>query len=122
MTREEEITKAADVNWMSDDTCLAFEDGAKWADEHPKSPWISVEDELPEGNVEVLGYFGIGVWSDGTKEPVFYLCSRRNGRPFACDEYGFELRGVDLENGDTEMTGPKYWMHIPKISKEGGTK
>ena len=25
----------------------AFEKGAEWADEHPKSPWISVDDDLP---------------------------------------------------------------------------
>ena len=66
MTREEQIKKQADIytddasnytEWSDDggwsdtnDIDLvekAFIEGAKWADEHPKSPWISVEDDLP---------------------------------------------------------------------------
>ena len=26
---------------------MGFEEGTQWADEHPKSPWISVKDDLP---------------------------------------------------------------------------
>lgn len=29
---------------------IGFIEGALWADEHPKSPWISVEERLPETN------------------------------------------------------------------------
>ena len=66
MTREEEIKKQADIytdnasnytawsddgGWsVTDDIDFvekAFIEGAKWADEHPKSPWISVKEELP---------------------------------------------------------------------------
>lgn len=32
----------------------AFEKGAEWADTHPKSPWISVEDDLPCNHEELI--------------------------------------------------------------------
>lgn len=34
----------------------AFEAGAEWADAHPKNPWISVKDRLPEPEEEILLY------------------------------------------------------------------
>lgn len=37
----------------------AFEAGAKWADANPKSPWISVEDDLPCNHEEMVVSSGI---------------------------------------------------------------
>ena len=73
MTREEQIKKQADIytddasnytEWSDDggwsdtnDIDLvekAFIEGAKWADEHTKSPWISVEDDLPCNHEELI--------------------------------------------------------------------
>ena len=72
MTREEQIKKQADIytddasnytEWSDDggwsnsnDIDLvekAFIEGAKWADNNPKSPWISVEDDLPCNHEEL---------------------------------------------------------------------
>ena len=57
MTREEEIINAANElcnSFRGSKTYkLGFEIGAKWADEHPKSPWISVEDDIRE---DIRGY------------------------------------------------------------------
>ena len=62
MTREEEIQEAiktlqvyvcGDNGIFECSECIdsdiqnAFYQGAKWADKHPKSPWISVNDDLP---------------------------------------------------------------------------
>ena len=62
MTREEEIQEAiktlqvyvcGDNGIFECSECIdsdiqnAFYQGAKWADKHPKSPWISVEEDLP---------------------------------------------------------------------------
>lgn len=58
MTREEEALEASkrfalsltDSDLLSlsrDDMCFAFQLGIKWADTHLKSPWISVDDDLP---------------------------------------------------------------------------
>lgn len=53
MTREKEIDVEAthyDYGYYEGDRISAymcFRDGAIWADENPKSPWISVEEDLP---------------------------------------------------------------------------
>ncbi len=46
MTREEQIAIAS-CAYGSRGSSIDFTVGAKWADAHPKSPWISVEDDLP---------------------------------------------------------------------------
>lgn len=69
MTREEEIREAiktlqvyvcGDNGIFECSECIdsdiqnAFYQGVKWADKHPKSPWISVKDDLPCNHVELL--------------------------------------------------------------------
>lgn len=46
MTREEQIAIAS-CAYGSRGSSIDFTVGAKWADSHPKSPWISVKDGLP---------------------------------------------------------------------------
>ena len=58
MTREERAFEASkrfeesltekDISTLSkDDMCFAFQLGVKWADSHPESPLISVNEKLP---------------------------------------------------------------------------
>lgn len=54
MTREEQIYEASieysenEVDKIiSSNSLNSFISGAKWSDNNPKSPWISVEDDLP---------------------------------------------------------------------------
>lgn len=77
MIREEEIIEAGiEYNMQNSPCCIggdnfyeqamkfnrnkSFEAGAKWADEHPESPWISVENDLPCNHDELI-YFGTTV-------------------------------------------------------------
>lgn len=68
MTREEEIRNAIDTIFPIPPSekgrkyeqalmATGFEAGVKWADAHPKSPWISVEDDLP-CNISKIIHFG----------------------------------------------------------------
>lgn len=65
MTRQEEIRNAIDAiipippseNGRKYEQALmatGFEAGVKWADEHPKSPWISVKDDLPCNHKDLM--------------------------------------------------------------------
>ena len=65
MKREEEIRNAIDTiipippseNGRKYEQALmatGFEAGVKWADAHPKSPWISVEEDLPCSHEELM--------------------------------------------------------------------
>lgn len=120
MTREEEIKYASKdyVNYLLDkqeyhnenyteyDIKQAFEKGAQWEDANPKSPWISVEDDLPCNHEELLlstGYHTVSVFT-----------YKKGG---SC--------GIDsmiLRNGKWEWEVWKenylYWMPIPKLPKE----
>lgn len=64
MTREKEIEnkaieKSAEYRFeqlysYNNDVYSGFIQGAQWADENPKSPWISVKDDLPCNHKELL--------------------------------------------------------------------
>lgn len=65
MTREEQIRNAIDTtfpippsekgrNYEQALMATGFEAGVKWADNNPKSPWISVEDDLPCNYEELI--------------------------------------------------------------------
>lgn len=60
MTRQEEINNVS--NQLSESfKCsktfkMGFEAGVQWADANPKSPWISVEDDLPCNHKGLISY------------------------------------------------------------------
>lgn len=63
MDRGQEIEFAADAaidglcgleGFDKTDMCNMFASGVTWADAHPKNPWISVKDKLPEENRKVF--------------------------------------------------------------------
>lgn len=53
MTREEQIAAASYVYGMRGSS-IDFTAGAIWADTNPKSPWISVKDDLPCNHKELI--------------------------------------------------------------------
>lgn len=77
----------------------SFETGAKWADENPKSPWISVNDDLPYNHKELLQ-------SNYTDR---VLVSARNGY----SEVAFMCVIEEAWEWST-LINVKYWMPIPK--------
>lgn len=107
MTREEEILKEA-LKWKCDDNEFiaqtAFEGGAKWADEHPKSPWISVKDKLP-----LLQELSLVVLDDGS------VSTARLTR-FNCEDC-WEVDAIS--NRFLDLDEVIYWMPIPGLP-EGG--
>lgn len=107
MTRAKEITKEAKKfakeidDWeIAEDVQDAFEQGAVWADAHPR--WIAVKDKLPMNSNDVL----------------------------VCDSYGYmrvsyyhKVLGR-WSNCDTYFT-PTHWMPLPPTEgirgNQGGT-
>ena len=115
MTREEEIRNAIDTifpipplrdgrTYEQALMATGFEAGVKWADEHPKSPWISVEDDLPCNHEELLNA------KYETKE-VFILKSIG----FPDVDYMLKVNG---EWTWFTYKSTKFWMPIPKLPKE----
>lgn len=95
MTREEEIKNGAiKSTYISTNEYYGFIDGAHWADEHPKSPWISVKESLPKSfvNVVILGEI---------------------------DRYSRDI-AIDYVNSSGEWDhyiNVDYWMPIPELPK-----
>ena len=91
----------------------AFIEGAKWADNNPKSSWISVKDDLPYKHKELLDEF-----IDGTTKCVFVLNK-------IYDIYNNYMECIDgiwkwkwNDNDKSNDYPVLYWMPIPKIDKK----
>lgn len=63
MNREEEIKAAnpyGNSSSFASGKMIGFTIGAEWADAHPKNPWISVKEQLPEEGQKFC--FGDVLW------------------------------------------------------------
>ena len=107
MTREEKLEKYLDYQYMYENGDPSYIHGIKvgvsWADENPKSPWISVEDRLPEPEKEVIILNGrkqidIDHLTDDGEGGYYWW---KSDDIICCD--------------DDEIT---HWMPIPELPKE----
>ena len=115
MIREKEINIAAskyiEDNSLGGEVRISshkdsFIEGAEWADNNPKNPWISVEDDLPFNHKELL---------DSSKRMTFQVFIRYDD-----DRYGFSCMAKILDewkwlNNWNKIT---HWMNVPEIPKE----
>ena len=125
MTREEQIKKQVDIytddasnytewsdgGWDTNDIDLvekAFIEGAKWADNNPKSPWISVNDDLPCNNQNDI-HFGFTnyVLAIDEDKNIFIAFMRKDKNNIwvwsSDDDYDLSYRIIT------------HWMPIPKL-------
>lgn len=109
MTREKEISKAAQNYIVTDETCgvrkQAFMDGADWADEHPVSPWHSVKD----------GDFPLKAKNNNRIEFSVEVLVRldKNRLAFGRYDYTYNSWYVGLQR-----VYPTHWMEIPELQAE----
>lgn len=124
MTREEQIRSAAYEASMTEETIvreevikdgvqvgykdiklrdsdrpiarLFFRKGVEWADANPKSPWISVEERLPDDGVLVIVAYRWILGEILYASDVFYI------------DYGWE-----------DYDDVVAWMPIPELPKDG---
>ena len=78
-----------------------FTAGVKWADEHPKSPWISVKDDLPCNHEELL--------NPDDKRNTSYVVAIIHGYVIMSRMY--KLNGKWYWENDE----PTHWFPIPKL-------
>ena len=108
MTREEKIDliKMAYDEDLRYDPRICFEEGIEWADANPKSPWISVKDDLPCNNTNNIhfGFTNNVLATDG--ENIFTMYMKKCN-----DKWIWCVDNVDLSHSIT------HWMTIPKLPK-----
>ena len=126
MTREEEIKCASKdyVNYLLDkqeyhneiyteyDIQQAFEKGAQWADDNPKSPWISVNDDLPN-NPKYLKQPDFSSWVIAVTENTEVIPAQMiimNGKWIWHSHFNWKHEDIT------------HWMFIPKLPKEEEAK
>ena len=118
MTREEQIRNAIDTIFPIPPSekgrkyeqalmATGFEAGVKWADSNPKSPWISVDEDLPCNHEELIFLGGL---IDGS-ETIEVFVRYESGDIWS--DYMF------YENGKWKWNDgePDYWMIPPKLPK-----
>ena len=108
MTREEQINKEAyRQQELVNIDAESFIEGAMWADKHPKSQWVSVEDDLPCNHEELIYYH-----NNNARTINVLVCYKGN-------IYGIEymFNSTKMEWNWSDST-PCYWMPIPKPPKK----
>lgn len=126
MTREEEIWNAINnlqIGAYNEDDQLdndeydgndlqnAFYTGAKWADNHPKSPWISVKDDLPYRHFELLE----PIPTENFKgETISVLVIDNKGYSW----FDYMVLYKNIWKWKYLESEPSYWMPIPELPKE----
>lgn len=112
MTREEKISKAAYSQYCNSESicfnlmCDSFKQGAEWADEHPKSPWISAKEDLPCNHEELIN-------PNFKKETLLVLAITPSG--YAFFDY-MVYTNVWFWNNRNYCHA--YWFPIPELPKE----
>ena len=109
MTREEELQKAAVSFCDKTNPQLlvgdySFIQGAKWADNNPKSPWISTEKDLPCNHPELI--------SPDDKRDTKYVVAMIHGHIVLSRMYKLDGKW-HWENDE-----PTHWFPIPEPPKE----
>lgn len=114
MTREEQIAVAS-CAYGARGSSIDFIAGAKWADNHPKSPWISVEEDLPCNHKELIttdGYFKKETMPVITVDKCGII---EDNYMILCDDGKWVWKYGALP---CCCAVPYYWMLIPKLPKE----
>ena len=137
MTRDEEIRNAIDTTFPIPPSekgrtyeqalmATGFENGVKWADTHPKSPWINYKEEKPPFGVEVIAYHHKWVDEDfnpnGTR--IGFLSDEGFTSAFWWDYQDcYETiskqhceSNKDFYASHIENTEPEFWLPMPKFS------
>ena len=125
MTREEEINIAAsryiEENTINGYVAISdhkdsFIEGAEWADSNPKSPWISVDKDLPCNHEELIEnenytkkVLVVLAWHDDPSKKHIEICDM-------CNRIG--SFNTDWYWRNTAYYHAVYWKPLPELPKE----
>ena len=129
MTRKEEIRKASiEYTMRNAPICIggdafsekidelnrnhAFEEGAKWADNHPKLTWISVKDDLPYKHQELIAN---NIHPFLTIKVLIKTKVRVHTAFMIKDIINDKWIWYDYGKDENQIT---HWMSIPKLPKD----
>ena len=114
-TRQQEVNNAKNAFYerIFDESVYydpkdCFEEGVEWADSHPKSPWISVKQDLPCNHSELISPNESREGLTVTEYVVAAICG-----------YKVLSRMYELDGKwQWETDEPTHWFAIPDPPKE----
>ena len=109
MTREEQI-EITSLAYGCVGSGIDFEAGAKWADANPKSPWISVKDDLPCNHKEMIKV--VVENADTYTDRVLAMTSEG----MVTIAYMYKIDSWLWHWSETDRI--THWMAIPKLEEE----
>ena len=109
MTREDQIAIAS-CAYGSRGSSIDFEAGAKWADANPKSPWISVEKDLPCNHEDMVKVSIEGVELNTDR----VLVTLDDGTT----DISYMFKPIPHSWRWNEVLTITHWMPIPKLEEE----
>lgn len=121
MTRDEQIRNAAKEVKATLEKHLAhlnvddFRIGAKWADENPANPWISVEERLPDNNQVVLAHHEIIIDGGGEHKEDENVTIQMYVGKWITDRMEQQRMGKWLFDITDRVT---HWMPIPSLKRD----
>ena len=91
-----------------DDLTFIFQMGVKWSDNHPVSTWVSVNDSLPEKDLDRNDYMSVEVLTITDKGYT------------NLDTYDYQnqiwfIHSEVLLDEDDSLGKVTHWMYIPKL-------
>ena len=109
MTREEQI-EITSLAYGCVGSVIDFEAGAKWADANPKSPWISVENDLPCNHEDMVKVSIEGVELNTDR----VLVTLDDGTT----DISYMFKPIPHSWRWNEVLTITHWMPIPKLEEE----
>lgn len=102
---ERSLTESDLASLSRSDMGFAFQSGIRWADDHPKSPWISVEEDLPCNHEELI---------DTTRH---YQVSKNVIVRHKDGSVTFERMTKNYKNQWIFPSDVTHWTQIPELPK-----
>ena len=113
MTREEEIKNVIEnIFLVTNYEMIGFRLGAEWADNNPKSPWISVNDDLPCNHKKMMR--NPCIFKPETVEVLVKINHKFNYKTYPLFHVDYMIFDDDRWKWCRNF-GITHWMPIPKL-------
>ena len=93
-----------------DDLAFTFQMGVKWADAHPVSPWVSVEESLPKEDPERHDYMSVEVLTITDKG-----YTKLDTYDYQTQRWFIHSEFLVVDENDDSLGEVTHWMYIPKL-------
>lgn len=96
-----------------DDLAFIFQMGVKWADAHPVSSWVSVEESLPKEDPERNDYMSVEVLTITDKG-----YTKLDTYDYQTQRWFIHSEFLVVDENDDSLGEVTHWLYIPKLPEK----